>query len=118
MSQHQQCPPHPICLQRGKISNPESGITMHRAAITCPVPSGVLLPLVLPSPQTQSEARGTSWSPCCTWWTSGTSKYPQTTQSMRGRTQHTSTSTKPRPPRNIADIWPSGLLATYQEACL
>ena len=29
------------------------------------------------SHQTQSGSRGTSWSPCCTWLTSGTSKYPQ-----------------------------------------
>ena len=28
------------------------------------------------SHQTQSGWRGTSWSPCCTWLTSGTSKHP------------------------------------------
>ena len=31
----------------------------------------------LTSHQTQSGSRGTSWSPCCTWLTSGTSKHPQ-----------------------------------------
>lgn len=31
----------------------------------------------LTSRQTRSGLRGTSWSPCCTWLTSGTSKHPQ-----------------------------------------
>lgn len=87
------------CLpQREKALMPMTR-AMHRVVIVCVAPSGALLPRVLTSPQTQSESPGTSWSPCCTWWTSGTSKYPpKTTQSMRGcPQQHADTSSAPAP---------------------
>lgn len=84
---------------KGINANDKSGVAMHRVVIVRVAPGGALLPRVLTSPQTQSEWPGTSWSPCCTWWTSGTSKYPpKTTQSMRGcPQQHADTSSAPAP---------------------
>lgn len=41
-------------------------------------------PSRLTSHQTRSGWRGTSWSPCCTWWTSGISKHPKKSTSARG----------------------------------
>lgn len=40
-------------------------------------------PARLTSHQTPSGWRGTSWSPCCTWWTSGISKHPKNPTSAR-----------------------------------
>lgn len=64
----------------GSILHPTFWTTLalaHSRALLTSHPG--LPPRLLTSHQTQSGAHGTSWSPCCTWLTSGTSKYPQKT---------------------------------------